>query len=1130
MESLSKEEKKWIFRNELYALKEKEYISTEHYEKTMIAYHKFHADQEAKQMEPTIEVKPVQKVQKPAQVKKAEKKKLSAEEVRERNISWLLHLGVIFLLIGGLFIATSNWDTMAVWMKSASISFVSLLFFGMAYISRAILKIERTSFAFIVLGSLFLPIFILSVGWFELLGPYFSYTGEGRYILGLISSVILFPIYALLAKNLHSRLFVWFSYIAISVGIGFLLAALQLKMDGFYLGMMIYNALIAICYHWLKNKKHLQLFINELVSFAQINLILSTLLMLAFFNNHIFYSFNILLTAAIYLSMVYVTGKKEFHFVFSLMVVYGVYQLVENSVLDSIGPVIFAIVGAGFLAVPKIMDKSDYWDKVFRMTSAIISSLAFIYISVEGILLRMSEPSVTLFFAYLILSLQFTYLTNVMGKKLFAYLSPIFMAAALYEIVFLLDKVFHFNHVGVPVFLIGFVLTLSFGITMKHSFFKGMILSSRDVGIFIMCLSILFCFIQFAWLDVGLILLLFSTALFLLARNEERSFYRGTIPWTIPLSIGFAFVFFGEEMRTSYQFYEHNLGAAMNYCFASAVLLLIGFRWKGINLGRQFFYIAQGFYTIAIFAAMVLPLNEFWMRPLVLLVGVGMYIAFYRYSNYKWLPFPVAIVALITYYAMLNAIHSTASNLDVLKWLQLPLGAILLLSISWLLMKKDHQLAKGFAWIGHINLPFSLLLTWILFLDKSFWGFIAALAAYWISSRVCQKEWKKKLFLYSAFLSLFFVILNGMWRQIPGWQNDYAFLITSGFIFLFWYMANTVDKTRTNYFFLPFSLIGMFAFIVSYPFEPIAFGMMIVYTAGIIIFIHLIKKDFLVGFPLVLLWMGTIWFLLFSEWAIVNKFMLVGCFGVGLSFLGSYLNKKLIMREDRLKNIDSYTFIAFLFFLTMYPLQTDAIWTELLPGILISALLFMQRKRVQLHNKWIPTFLSGLVLLEPYYTLLGKITPHEIIEVELNILPMLAVIIFLRFCLKGKYQRITEQLQWALLIIVSLFLIVDGVANSTIYDAFILGILSLISMLAGMFLKIKSYFFVGSGVLLLNVFLQTRSYWGNLPWWAYLLIVGSILIGVASYNEWHKQKIAKGEKTAFSEWKTKILEKIKEWK
>ncbi|MDA6082974.1 hypothetical protein OSJ97_25895, partial [Escherichia coli] len=77
----------------------------------------------------------------------------------------------------------------------------------------------------------------------------------------------------------------------------------------------------------------------------------------------VLYSLNILLTAAVYLSMVYVTGRKEFHFVFSLLIVYGAYQLIENTILHLAGPVLFALIGIGFLFVPRVMDKHYSWDK-----------------------------------------------------------------------------------------------------------------------------------------------------------------------------------------------------------------------------------------------------------------------------------------------------------------------------------------------------------------------------------------------------------------------------------------------------------------------------------------------------------------------------------------------------------------------------------------------------------------------------------------------------------------------------------------------------------------------------------------------------------------------------------------------
>lgn len=97
-------------------------------------------------------------------------------------------------------------------------------------------------------------------------------------------------------------------------------------------------------------------------------------------------------------------------------------------------------------------------------------------------------------------------------------------------------------------------------------------------------------------------------------------------------------------------------------------------------------------------------------------------------------------------------------------------------------------------------------------------------------------------------------------------------------------------------------------------------------------------------------------------------------------------------------------------------------------------------------------------------------------------------------------------IQLAILLIVATYLIIDALASNTIWDAIIIGTLSLISLIAGMFFRIKSYFFVGIGVLLLNLFIQTKPFWGNLPWWIYLILAGSTLIGIASYNEWQKQR------------------------
>ncbi len=173
---------------------------------------------------------------------------------------------------------------------------------------------------------------------------------------------------------------------------------------------------------------------------------------------------------------------------------------------------------------------------------------------------------------------------------------------------------------------------------------------------------------------------------------------------------------------------------------------------------------------------------------------------------------------------------------------------------------------------------------------------------------------------------------------------------------------------------------------------------------------------------------------------------------------------------------------------------------------------------------------AGVYLLQPYYATIAWFDLPQLWEREIFVLPLVIVVIFLQLATKGRFEQLIHQLQWAVLIIVSLLLVQDGLQSSTIYDAIILGTLALISMITGMYISVKSYFFVGAGVLLLNVLLQTRPFWGNMPWGAYLLIAGTILIGIASYHEWHKQKTARGENTLITFIKEKIIYKLKEWK
>ncbi|MEH7352103.1 hypothetical protein V7150_00800 [Neobacillus drentensis] len=1134
MDSNSREERRKIFRKELFTLKEEGYLSEKIVETVAKAHHQFHLDllkieatplpAEANAQSPKADPIKPQKV----------KKTLTPEEIRERNITWLLNIGVIFLLIGGLFVATSNWESMTSFMKSGSIAIVSLLFYGIALLTKKVLHIDKTAFAFTVLGSLFLPIFILSLGWFGLLGTYLSIFGEGRYLLGMMGSFLPLIVYLLFAKKLSSRLFVWFSYISLSSGAAFLLAGTKLKVDYFYLGMMAFNAFLILVYHKIKSRDTFKLFSKEFVPYVQVNLVLTTFFMLFFFENEVIYSFNLLLTAIIYLSMMYVSGKKEYHFIFSLMVVYGVYQLIEHSFLDYFGEIVYALIGFGILFVPKVLDDKFSLNKVFQYTSAVISGIAFIYISLEGILLREGNPSIVLMIAYFIIAANFIYISHSSSRGLFPYLSSLFVASGIYEAIALIFHPFTVINFSLALSVTGFILFIFFGIARLSKYGKIIQKASKDMGLAIMVLAVMSAIAFQLWWKLGVMLLLFVIVLFFLHKYEDRKLYKELSVMALPSSLGLSVVAFGEEIIARNPVYQQEYGYAINFALGAIVVLLSRFGWikaAETKLANFSLYTSQALYTIAMIHALLNPFNQLWVQPLVLLVGIGMYYYFYKKLGAKWVTFPVSIAALLSYFSIINAIKLKFTFSFTLNSLSASTSTVILLMIAYLYRKKDSDLSNAFAWTGHIILPLTLAFTWFAFQTDAVYSFILGFLGYSLSTRLVAKEWKIKVFLYGSFTSLFFIVSTALDKIVVQTVDRYEFPITSALILIFALLVKGEFKKRTAVYFVPFSIFGIGCILITYPFGWIPYLITCAYSFGILFYLHIIKWDVIGIIPLFLTFMATVEFLFLNEMTGLEKLLLSGSLGILMTIVGQIVYKKVYKSGTRLQEIklDGYTVVSFLFFGLMYFFSNQQLWSHALPGVLIAIALWLQRKRVPVSVSVFMPILGGAYLLQPYYEIIDEVNIPPLWEREVHVLPLIILVIFIRQSLKGRYANITKALQWGVLLIVSLLLIQDGLASNTIYDAIILGTLSLLSMMAGMFLQIKSYFFVGSGVLLLNVFLQTRPYWGNMPWWVYLLIAGLILITVASFNEWHKQKTQKGEKTFISILKEKVIDKIKKW-
>ncbi|MDF2596283.1 MAG: hypothetical protein K0R69_2624, partial [Clostridia bacterium] len=107
------------------------------------------------------------------------------------TINIVLIVGVLFIILAGLIFATTTWKTLPSVARTAIIFSLVIVFFGTSWMAENKLKLKQTSIAFYTLGTIFLPITMIAVGYFRLLGNWFTLMGEGRYLLGLIAFVLL---------------------------------------------------------------------------------------------------------------------------------------------------------------------------------------------------------------------------------------------------------------------------------------------------------------------------------------------------------------------------------------------------------------------------------------------------------------------------------------------------------------------------------------------------------------------------------------------------------------------------------------------------------------------------------------------------------------------------------------------------------------------------------------------------------------------------------------------------------------------------------------------------------------------------------------------------------------------------
>lgn len=114
-------------------------------------------------------------------IKNSEKKVKLKEKIdpETRRIGLMLKLGVGMVVLAGFLFATTSWKEISDYFKFIFLILTSGIFAGLYYIIDNKLKIKTSAFIYFILANLFLVFGFLSIGYFALLGPWFSISGAG---------------------------------------------------------------------------------------------------------------------------------------------------------------------------------------------------------------------------------------------------------------------------------------------------------------------------------------------------------------------------------------------------------------------------------------------------------------------------------------------------------------------------------------------------------------------------------------------------------------------------------------------------------------------------------------------------------------------------------------------------------------------------------------------------------------------------------------------------------------------------------------------------------------------------------------------------------------------------------------
>lgn len=177
------------------------------------------------------------------------------QKEREQKNTGILITGAVLLVLAAIVFLMSTWTLLPDLLKTVVLMLIAVGFFGLSNVAKEKYKLDKASNAFFYIGMAYIPICLISISIFGLLGHYLSIDGEGKYlyltIVGLITSAIYYAFY----KIKSARVLLYGSVISQISSV--LLFSLLFENNGVIMmaGLLLYNIVLTLLGIYRKEEK-----------------------------------------------------------------------------------------------------------------------------------------------------------------------------------------------------------------------------------------------------------------------------------------------------------------------------------------------------------------------------------------------------------------------------------------------------------------------------------------------------------------------------------------------------------------------------------------------------------------------------------------------------------------------------------------------------------------------------------------------------------------------------------------------------------------------------------------------------------------------------------------------------------